>query len=108
MAGFLARQAGHMGLRKELLDRAHRAIGHLLYDDDDEGSPGRSRLTFEASYDELRLTLVVRRTSLGPVLVSPGQPRPSERILRLDVPGADLATMQRTPISMCLRLEFDA
>ncbi len=107
MASFLARQACHLGLRPELLDRAHRAIGHLLHGGD-EGSPGRSRLTFEVSYDELRLALVLRRTRLGPVLVRPGQAGPSERILQLDVPGADIATMQRTPISMCLRLEFDA
>ncbi|MEZ5866643.1 MAG: solute carrier family 23 protein [Geminicoccaceae bacterium] len=76
MAGFLARQAGQLGLRQDLLDRAHRAIGHLLRDDDG-GLSGRSRLTFEASYDELRLILVLRRRTPGPVLVSPGQPQHS-------------------------------
>lgn len=107
MTDFLARQSGHLGLRSELLERAERALAHLLHGDD-EGASGRSRLTFEVSYDELRLRLVLRRTALGPVLVSTGQSRWSERTMRLEVPGADLATMQRTPISTCLRLEFDA
>lgn len=68
--------------------------------------PDRSLLTLEAGYDELRLVLVLRRSARVPILVGATASRPSMRTLL--VPGADLATMQRSPASSCLRLEFDA
>lgn len=104
-SSFLTTQAGHWGLRQELLDRALLALGHILRQGG-EGVPDRSLLTLEAGYDELRLVLVLRRSARVRILVGATASRPSMRTLL--VPGADLATMQRSPASSCLRLEFDA
>lgn len=107
IAAFLAVQAGLWGLRQELLARAVLALGHLLRCDG-AAPQGHSRLTVEASYDELRLVLFLRRATTVPVLVPAERPSSPGRAMTLQVPGAELATMQRAVGSVCLRLELDA
>jgi NCS2 family nucleobase:cation symporter-2 len=107
IAAFLAVQAGLWGLRQELLARAVLALGHLLRCDG-EAPQGHSRLTVEASYDELRLVLFLRRATTVPVLVPAERPSSPGRSMTLQVPGAELATVQRAVGSVCLRLELDA
>ena len=102
---FLTDQAGRWGLRQDVLERAVLAIGHVL-----QGKPGEplppSRLTLDARYDELRLTLILRRTAGKPVPVEAGAPRQS-RWVAVTVPGADAAAIRRAPGLTSLRLELD-
>jgi NCS2 family nucleobase:cation symporter-2 len=104
---FLADEAGRWGLRQDVLERALLAIGHVL-----QGQPGeplpRSRLTLDARYDELRLTLILRRAADGPVPVDLGPHRQPPRWVAVPVPpGADAAAVQRAPGLTSLRLELD-
>jgi xanthine permease XanP len=103
---FLSQEAGRWGLRQDLLDRAVRAIGHVIQGKPDELS-SRDRLTLDARYDELRLTLTLRRVPDGPVAVDLAPNQRQRRYATVQVPGADLATVERTPGLTRLRLEFD-
>jgi hypothetical protein len=90
-----------------VLERALLAIGHVLQGQPREPLP-RSRLTLDARYDELRLTLILRRAADGPVPVDLGPHRQPPRWVAVPVPpGADAAAMQRAPGLTSLRLELD-
>ena len=106
LARFLSQEAGRWGLRQDVLDRALRAIDHVI-----EGKPDKPsspcRLTLDARYDELRLTLTLRRVTDGPVPVDLAPNQRQRRYVTVQVPGADLAAIERTPGLTRLRLEFD-
>jgi NCS2 family nucleobase:cation symporter-2 len=103
---FLSDEAGRWALRQDVLDHALMAVGDILRDKPSEREQFR-RLTLDAHYDELRLTLLLRSTTdrLVPIETSlSSQPR---RWIPAQVPGADTAAIQHRPDMTCLRMDFD-
>ena len=103
---FLTDEAGRWGLRQDVLDHALMAVGDILREKSGEPQSHR-RLTLDANYDELRLSLLLRSATDRPVdvdtLPSP-QPR---RWVPVQVPGADTAAVHYRPGMTCLRLDID-
>lgn len=103
---FLADEAGRWGLRQDVLDHALTAIGDILRDKPGEPKSHR-RLTLDASYDELRLTLLLRSATDRPVAIEPSPSSQPRRWVPVQVPGADTGAVQYRPGMTCGRLEFD-
>jgi NCS2 family nucleobase:cation symporter-2 len=102
---FLSDEAGRWSLRQHVLDRALMAVGDILQSKPNEPEAHR-RLTLDATYDEVRLSLFLRSTIYRPVAIDPST-APPQRWLPVQVPGADTATLQYRAGMTCLRLEFD-
>jgi NCS2 family nucleobase:cation symporter-2 len=103
---FLTDEAGRWGLRQDVLDHALMAVGDILREKSGEPQ-SHHRLTLDANYDELRLSLLLRSATDRPVDVDSLPSSQPRRWVPVQVPGADNAAVQHRPGMTCLRLEFD-